>query len=246
VAKQSSSLLCDFIMEDPWSAMGEEEDETYTGPDAYLDDDDDDDTQGTDLDMEIEDEVVQLEEEAESFSSLFNRLGPDTVTVESETVITNDHIGRLLATMPITRLARIFGVPARAGRDEDDDDDDEEWGYPRLRSPGNLFQKVTEPQPAGVKLLLSGDFGRVRNRLLPERKRNLYGRLRDASRKPGPVYKEDLAHDMVPNTHGTAVATYDANVYCGQYSAGSFSVQSAYILFHYYRRLFLLLHLCTR
>jgi hypothetical protein len=49
-------------MADPWSAMEDEDDETYSGADAYLEGDDDD----AELDMEM-DEVEQLEEEAEVF-----------------------------------------------------------------------------------------------------------------------------------------------------------------------------------
>lgn len=130
---------------------------------------------------------------------------------------------RLLATVPIAQLARMFGGRGVAidEDDDDEDDDDEEVvrGYPQARSQ-NWFPKVTEPQEAGLNLLASGEFGRVRNILDRRHKRNMYDRLRRTSVASRTVYREDLIHDMIPNTHGTAVASYLANIYCGQYSAG--------------------------
>lgn len=131
---------------------------------------------------------------------------------------------RLLATVPIAQLARIF-----AGRgvvldeeDEEDDDEEEEVESLRWRSPQTeeWFPKVTVPQEAGLKLLASGEFGRVRNRLDLRHKGNMYDRLRRTSKASRTIHRQDLVHDLIPNTHGTAVATYLANIYCGQFSAG--------------------------
>jgi WD repeat-containing protein 23 len=215
-------------MADPWSAMGDEDDETFSGPDAYLDDDD----EQLDLDFEIEDEVEELGEEAEMFQTFMDRqstsfrLGAETETELNiselsttqntpEIVDQREHLERLLATIPVARLTRIFASRA----DDNDDDDDDHWGE-QTQSQCDLFKKITEPQPAGVKLLMSGEFGRIRNRLDSQQNGNMFDRLRRTAVRSRHIYREDLIHDLVPNTHGTAVASYIANVYCGQYSAG--------------------------
>ena len=119
----------------------------------------------------------------------------------------------------MARLVRAF--TGRIQTTDDEDDDDYYWRVPVLEK-GDWFKKVTEPQPAGVRLLMGGEFGRVRNRLDALRNGNMFDRLRRTAVRSRNIYREDLIHDIIPNTHGTAVASYPANVYCGQYSAGEF------------------------
>jgi DDB1- and CUL4-associated factor 11 len=132
--------------------------------------------------------------------------------------------------------------------EDNDDEGGSGWGWrSSYHNGGSWFQKVTEPQAEGVELLMSGDFGRVRNRVDSQQHGNLFSRLQRTATKARAVSKEDLAHDMVPNTHGTAVACYTANVYCGQYSMGEifrvFLVRTCLTVSY---RLFTLLYLLSR
>jgi WD repeat-containing protein 23 len=113
--------------------------------------------------------------------------------------------------------------------DTDDDEDDDDafytpyWGSMRSAEGAgdNWYPKITEPQPAGVKLLRSGDFGKVKNRLGTPRNSNIYSRLRRMALQPRAVNATaDLKHNLIPNTHGTAVAAYDSNIYVAQFSPG--------------------------
>lgn len=105
-----------------------------------------------------------------------------------------------------------------------------------------------EPQPAGVQLIMSGEFGRVgvkrrlyyREGWTIDKQGKVKGRnvgegqegkeihpgfkldyaLRSRHTMTRYMPKEDLMEELVPNTNGTVVASYPSNVYCGQYSAG--------------------------
>jgi len=100
-----------------------------------------------------------------------------------------------------------------------DDDDDEEGAYIAYGAPhsaASLFDEVTEPKPAGVELLNSGEFGRLSSRKRPS---SLPHRIRSRQARVQRPYRQDLAHGLVPNSNGTVVARYSANAYSGQYSA---------------------------
>ena len=111
--------------------------------------------------------------------------------------------------------------------DEDDDDDDEEfysyWGSALgLPHAGDgWYPKVTEPQPAGVKLLGGGDFGKPKNRLGTPGNSNIYSRLRRMALQTRITNAADLKHNLIPNTHGTTVAAYYSNIYVAQFSPGA-------------------------
>jgi hypothetical protein len=107
--------------------------------------------------------------------------------------------------------------------DEDEDFYSSYWGYTRglQRAEGDWYPKVIEPQPAGVKLLRSGDFGKARNRLGTPRNSNIYYRLRRMALQPRTVNPADLKHNLIPNTHGTTVAEYHSNIYVAQFSPGT-------------------------
>jgi WD repeat-containing protein 23 len=111
--------------------------------------------------------------------------------------------------------------------DMEDDEDDfyvPHWGSARdvQRAGDNWYPKITEPQPAGVKLLRSGDFGKVRNRLGIPRNSNIYSRLRRMALQPRAANPAaDLKHNLIPNTHGTTVAEHHANIYVAQFSPGT-------------------------
>lgn len=61
-------------MTDPWSAMVDDEDDLYSGPDAHLEDDDDY-SEDIDRDMEIEEELEALQEETQEAASYQNLIG---------------------------------------------------------------------------------------------------------------------------------------------------------------------------
>ncbi|KIK70586.1 hypothetical protein GYMLUDRAFT_32627 [Collybiopsis luxurians FD-317 M1] len=103
----------------------------------------------------------------------------------------------------------------------DEDDNDDEW-YPTGRSVFT-YPPATSPQPAGVKLIKSGDFGRVAPKIKARKnKRNLASVLNDRLSRPHPaIYKEDYSAGIVPNSNGVIVANYDANIYTAQFSKDS-------------------------
>ena len=119
---------------------------------------------------------------------------------------------------------------------------------PAAKAPSWWKVPHKEPQPAGVQLLLSGEFGRVgtkrkmyqrqgwvidddgkamkkskdagdpRSDVLPNCKLDYILESRRSSTRYMP--REDFMECVVPNSHGTVVASYPSNVYCGQYSTG--------------------------
>lgn len=124
-----------------------------------------------------------------------------------------------------------------AGAEEDDDDDDDDYeGY--RRAPRHWFPEVKEPQKAGKELLMSGEFGRVGHKIRSRRNDVNVTRLLQnrSSRLRAMSDKEDIANvrlqpstascklifpqNLVPNSNGTAVASYEANIYSAQFSAG--------------------------
>ncbi|KAF8079014.1 WD40-repeat-containing domain protein [Lyophyllum atratum] len=135
----------------------------------------------------------------------------------------------------LTRLLGSAGV--RGGRlqdfalqeedpDEDEDEDEDDNYYNAYRASAHVQwtgPKTTEPQQAGVELLDSGDFGRVAHKLRSRRNDINIAKLilNRAQRAQPHTYKEDYANNLIPNSNGTAVAAYDANIYTGQYSADS-------------------------
>lgn len=111
--------------------------------------------------------------------------------------------------------------------DEDEEDEDDFYGsywgstLSLQRAGDNWYPRVTEPQPPGIKLLRSGDFGKARNRLGTPRNSNIYSRLRRMALQPRTVNAADLKCNLIPNTHGTAVAAYYSNIYVAQFSPGT-------------------------
>ncbi|RXW19331.1 hypothetical protein EST38_g6521 [Candolleomyces aberdarensis] len=110
----------------------------------------------------------------------------------------------------------------------DDDDDDDEDGYLTRRRYMSRRQKqwipsVTEPQAAGVELLNSGDFGCLgpKHKGKPNLSNVTKSILGAASKPPSYVPGEEIKTNFVPNTNGTTVATYDANIYTAQFSGDS-------------------------
>lgn len=81
--------------------------------------------------------------------------------------------------------------------DSDDDDDDQDGPYYRgHRKPRLWFKPHTEPQEAGTRLLMGGEFGRVGDRIGSRRGNvNIAKVMRDRASQARPsIYKEDMAN----------------------------------------------------
>jgi WD repeat-containing protein 23 len=133
--------------------------------------------------------------------------------------------------------------------DEDEDEEEEEeeeeiqlsyWRPPHAQTP-KWFPPVTTPQEAGKRLLVSGEFGRIgfetRSRkggaslakaILSRQTKLRQTPMQDVTNVSG-VYVLGVQHSsqrmqaIVPNSNGTAVASLTDNIYCGQYSASSYT-----------------------
>ena len=141
----------------------------------------------------------------------------------------------LIASTAGARVIRLVQQSRRTPRqaqaeqdDEDDDDDDDEEFYSYWGSALGLphagdswYPKVTEPQPAGVKLLRGGDFGKPKNRLGTPGNSNIYSRLRRMALQTRAANAADLKHNLIPNTHGAIMAAYYSNIYVAQFSPGT-------------------------
>ena len=83
--------------------------------------------------------------------------------------MTPQHLSLLLGRT--TGIWRVFG--SRGREEEDEDDDDEEYLYGTYRRSPQWFPPVTEPQQAGLDLLMSGEFGRVGRKTTSRHKQQL-------------------------------------------------------------------------
>ncbi|KAI0066418.1 WD40 repeat-like protein [Artomyces pyxidatus] len=148
---------------------------------------------------------------------------------------------RLLGEQPfrLTRMS-VTGNSSSAqheqeGEEEDEEDDDDEdyedeeeeeeeyaTAYGRGEENQKWFRPATKPQKAGVQLLMSGEYGRVRHKIRARAGEwnvgKVIGEQRSRIRR---TPREDVVGNLVPNTNGTAVASSEANIYCGQFSADS-------------------------
>lgn len=150
---------------------------------------------------------------------------PDAATMAALRELVANRAGASAVRL-VQRPRQISWQLQTESEDEDEDDDYDDfsyWGSTRglQRAGNNWYPKVTEPQPAGVKLLRSGDFGKARNRLGTPRNSNIYSRLRRMALRQRAVNAADLKHNLIPNTHGTAVAAYYSNIYVAQFSPGA-------------------------
>lgn len=79
--------------------------------------------------------------------------------------------------------------------DDDDDEDDYSSAFPsRTRQTRNQYDEVKEPQQVGLELLMSGEFGRVGNKVRSRAGRqNLAKIIRGRAASTRQMPKEDLA-----------------------------------------------------
>ncbi|KLO05285.1 WD40 repeat-like protein [Schizopora paradoxa] len=140
-----------------------------------------------------------------------------------------------LSLHQLSRLLTLFRSDA-AGNNADEDNDEEDEGTTGRRprraprtQPSWWMTPHAEPQPKGLQLLHGGEFGRIS----PKEKsstsahgtnkyvKNVSRTLLDRRMRIRPTASEDISESLVPNSHGTIVASYPANVYCGQFSTDS-------------------------
>jgi len=219
---------------DDYMDDGEDDDETYEGPDAEVEEDD-----VEDMELRIEDAaergaggatvgdilgaLVQMQERVRETDSR-NAASAGNAQQTS---------GAIRSTLTLEDLRRILGsnhITFSAGPDEEEeeeDDDDDFYTY-GTTDDGNWnrrdgwYPEVKEPKPEGLSLLMSGEFGRLRHQLDSRMKDNNMSKLllnRGTRIRPTP--KEDMVSDILPNSSGSAVAQYNANAYVGQYSSDS-------------------------
>ncbi|KAG1757821.1 WD40-repeat-containing domain protein [Suillus lakei] len=184
--------------------MLEEGDDDYYGPDAYVDEEDD-----TVLDVEDLQDSIQERTGVAQESPMLRQIFLCEFT---------HYRLRTISIQDLQRLLNSRSVESPTDYEEDDDDDDEmetvgEWHQP-------WFPPHKEPQQLGVELLMGGEFGSVSSKIRSRRnKRNISRMILDQSSRPrGAISRENMTSGLIPNTNGTAVASYAANVYCGQFS----------------------------
>ncbi|KAI9570371.1 WD40 repeat-like protein [Boletus coccyginus] len=205
-----------------------DDDEAYDGPDAYLEGDD------NVLELEIgQDDIpahshgVSSTPIAQILRSLFDlqHLQPGSTTERAPSSSTNNIEGVSITYGDLVGLLRT--LPSRRARDDEDEDEDAGSDDDEYLTSSHWNRQWclphSEPQKTGVELLMSGEFGRVGNKLRSKKgSRNVSRLLLDRSCKPrGTLAREELTNELVPNSNGTAVASNGANLYVGQFSKDS-------------------------
>ena len=117
------------------------------------------------------------------------------------------------------------------------------YGYPASRrnwDRSDWWPVITEPQKEGLELLFGGEFGRILHQLKTrDGNKNVARSILSRGTSSRPTYREDLTsvrllcyclyrtqcsslhQEILPNSSGTAVASYAANAYVGQFSSGA-------------------------
>ncbi|KDQ63158.1 hypothetical protein JAAARDRAFT_147176 [Jaapia argillacea MUCL 33604] len=215
-------------MQADWDLDMVDDDDAYEGPDGFDEEDIEVDLDTEDLVEEAAELEAERNETLETILGAFgrsenaNNTGPvNTGTRPATTAITGINIRDLVRILGIGSGG--FGRGRPDDDDEDEEDDDDTTGYPPFSTASQSWMpEVKEPQKEGVELLMSGDFGRVQNKILSRSKGlNVAKQLASRSMSVRRPYREDIAADLIPNTNGTAVATYEHNAYSGQFSTDS-------------------------
>ncbi|KAF9486361.1 WD40 repeat-like protein [Pholiota conissans] len=140
--------------------------------------------------------------------------------------ITLQDLARLMGASAGTRLGGRIQIQHEDLEDEEDGDymdEDEDDDYSPSFQNSQWFPPVTEPQQEGLELLASGEFGRVgvKHRTRSDNLNISKGVLNQLYRPIPTPSREDIQSNLVPNTNGTTVASYDANMYTAQFSDDS-------------------------
>lgn len=118
--------------------------------------------------------------------------------------------------------------PNSLDENESEDDEDEEisdWYYPRQTARPWTPPVTEEPQDEGVRLLNSGNYGYIgpKRRAKSNYSNTTKAILNAATKSPSSAsaYREETQTNLVPNTNGSTVASYDHNIYTAQFSDDS-------------------------
>jgi DDB1- and CUL4-associated factor 11 len=166
-------------------------------------------------DIVLDDELTELVEEAalhRGTTSRQARSGAEDATRSTRIQV------------PLSTLARLLGITGAGIEDEEDEDEEDDYyAQPTISPKPSWTEPYKEPQEAGVRLLISGEYGRVGPKIKSRlhQRRNVSRMLEDRRMKLRPSPKEAYTQELVPSSNGVAVASYEANIYCGQYSADS-------------------------
>ncbi|KAF7302517.1 WD-REPEATS-REGION domain-containing protein [Mycena chlorophos] len=154
------------------------------------------------------------------FGPLLQRQGGGAINLNS---LNMAQLSQLLAGTSAAAGSAAGGNDDEEEEEEDDDDEADYHQSIRQSSHRNYFPEVKAPQEAGLKLLYSGDFGRVGPKIhARERNHNIARTLRARASTGRPRFsREEYMTGLVPNSSGTTVAEFGANVYSAQYSADS-------------------------
>ncbi|PFH52343.1 hypothetical protein AMATHDRAFT_140392 [Amanita thiersii Skay4041] len=147
-------------------------------------------------------------------------IGERTISVSG---INSRDLGQLLSSVTSPSLGGYYEAESDENNEgvyEDDDDDDDYFNS--AHNVQQWYSPHKEPQPAGLDLLASGDFGRIAVKDRIKKKKNIAKQLFSGNMKPlDNLHKEDIVSNLIPNTSGTSVASFSANIYTGQYSTDS-------------------------
>lgn len=209
----------------------DDEDDSYGGPDAYVEGDDgpediefevEEDEDGEDEDDGDDDEEDGGHTEADvsallngkvsAFMQLFPADGSHTALINMQEAERRQHIGLAalanatqspisLDSSLVARVQQLLGARvAIATNDEDDADDDEDGYFNHYGHSGkwdrseDWYYPVTKPTKEGLKLLMSGEFGRLTHQLKSRKLDNNIAKVTlDRGTRIRPSFKEDMA-----------------------------------------------------
>ncbi|GFZ44523.1 hypothetical protein JCM24511_02246 [Saitozyma sp. JCM 24511] len=248
----------DWVDEDDDDADDDAAYEVYFDPDdmddedddEFMEDDEDDDDAGLDDGEDDEDMgnatalgdqiTLEFDPNDESSGRTFLELASLLNSAGGSADARSSLLARLLAgprdTGPATRsgsqgLLRRLGLGGmsaeereRQARAEAERRRKEKWWKPQ-----------TEPNPRGVELLKSGEFGRVGDWRSGGGRHRVRSRAGDVKRSHG--YIPPMSAATIPNTNGTVVASYPSIPYVGQYAKEDYSVffsATQYFTLHLY------------
>lgn len=188
------------------------DDEYYPAHDHHSPGEDEDeasDSLEVDQDMEEESEGDD-DNDGEGIQLNISALAPATAVDDRNTLI---NLLRRYGSLVRNRQA---DPPVESSSDEEQDP----AGWSSSKG-GYRDSKV--PLPGGTQLLQSGEFGRIHSfaRQNPQNLKSFRQRIYGQRLQTRFSSREQAYTDLLPNTNGTVVATYNSKAYVGQFSADS-------------------------
>ncbi|THH05177.1 hypothetical protein EW145_g4993 [Phellinidium pouzarii] len=179
------------------------------------DDDEDDDMSDVQRDTNTEElleAMVELEAGGNGhvIGQFFVQGGPNESGDGAHDAARLNAVDRILSLFRSAHSSLPIPIPRRTEGDEPHPNFSQSE---RIRRAKEWWKKPhKEPQPAGVELLMSGEFGRIGPKTYSRGSQNLARVLRERSINISRMPTEDLCENLVPNSPGAVVASYPANV----------------------------------